>query len=390
MRSNWKPVAGSVLALLAAAVAAAEPPAKKALPVAEMTLLVQTMQLLRESYVTPLSDEELVLAAMRGMLREVDPEGGEYFSPEALKDMAPPPAGTGAIGLELQMRKEMVVIVPLAGSPAERAGILSGDVLSKVDGVPMKGRSLREASLALRGPLSSKVEIEVFREGGPSPQRFVIERQRVRIPALSLSRPRPDVLVLKVPYLTESTLPELAREASAEWQRQPFAGIVLDLRRNSGGLLEGAFGLAAFFLPADSVIAKMSGRMPQGDLVFRASPSHYLRGGSDPLPKVPQALRDLPLVVVIDEMTAAGAEIVTAALRDYKRATVVGRRSFGRASVQTQTKLDSGAAKFTTAFWESPSGARIHHVGITPDHVVEQRDPQAELDAAIARLPLRK
>jgi carboxyl-terminal processing protease len=124
--------------------------------------------------------------------------------------------------------------------------------------------------------------------------------------------------------------------------------------------------------------------------VFRAEAADYSRRGSrDPLPDIPRAARDVPLVVLVDEGTASGSEIVVAALKDHRRATIVGRRTFGRGSIQTFTRINGGAVGYTSAYWESPSGARIHGAGVAPDEVLEQPDPQRELDAAIASLGKR-
>jgi len=381
-----KPLAVLALALGAGMACAAEP--ASILPTRELQMLAAAFDLLRKNYVTPVTGEELVLASLRGMLREIDPEGGEYFSDEDLKDMRPLAPGTGVIGIEMQARKDQVVIVtPLAGSPAEQAGILPGDVLVSVDGRPLKGASLRQASEVLRGPIGSKADVALAREGEPALLRLQVERRTVVVPSASVSRPQPDIALLRVPRFGESTLAEVSDALSREWRIKPFKGLVFDLRRSPGGLLETGVGLAALFLPPRVVIAKLAGRVPESNIVFRAERSDYVRRGDDPLARVPQALRELPLVLLVDEGTAAGAEIVVAALRDHQRATTVGRKTFGRASVQTQARLpDGGAVKFTTAFWESPNGARIHHIGIVPDRLVERSTAQQELDAAIAAL----
>ena len=384
-----KALAALAFSLSVAAVSAAEP--APILPTRELQMLAATLDMLRRNYATQLSSEELVMAALRGMLREVDPEGGEYFSEDDLKDMRLPP-GTGSIGTELLARKDQIVIVaPIAGAPAEQAGVRSGDVLFSIDGRPMKGLSLRQVSELLRGPVGSKMELALVREGETALLRLPIERKVVFYPSAHLTRPQPDVAVLRVPRFGESTLAEVSKLLVREWQTKPFKGMVLDLRRSSGGLLETGIGLSALFLPPGSLVAKLSGRLPEANIVFRAEPSHYLRHrGNDPLATVPQALRALPLVVLVDEGTAAGAEIVVAALRDHQRAVTVGRKTFGRASIQTQTRLpEGGAVKFTTAFWEPPSGERIHHIGIVPDRVVERSTEQHELDAAIAALRSR-
>lgn len=365
---------------------AQDQPAREPIPREDLQSLAATYQLLRDSFIRPLSGEEIMQAALRGMLREIDEEGGQFLMKEDLADLRTPSYNSGAVGLEMISRNnEVTVMSPIADSPAEKAGIRPNDVLQAVDGTPIRD-NIKLAFRMLRGPLGSSVTLTMRRPGIEMPREIKIERQNVQGAFVRLSMVSPEIAVLRVSGFRDNTLQQIARELSTQWRKQPFKGLLLDLRRNTGGLLDVAVGTASLFLPASTRVMETQGRRTESNAIYFADPAYYARG-SDPFATVPPEIRTLPLVVLVDEGTASGAEIVAAALRDHKRARIVGRKTFGRTSIQTVTPLGPDrAVRYTSAYWFPPSQEKLEKVGITPDRIVEVVDFQKEITEAAAEL----
>lgn len=385
---------GAVLMCSATLVVAQSGRPAEPLPTEQMRALAMVYDLLKTSLAEPTGGDKLLIGAIRGMVREADPEGGEYFTEEEFKAFrSGAQGGPAGIGVEVARRGYQTVVMPIAGQPADVAGVKAGDVLLAIDGKALGELNLRDVVGMLRGPVGSKLRLRLLRESAPQPVELEIERQIVTRRTWSLTRPEPDVAVLAVPVFSDGLLDELGRRLGEQWVQQPWRGLVLDLRGNTGGVVQQAIGLAALFLPERAMVAKISGRTEQANQTFLAVPSDYRTGGGwkDPLKPLPPALREGPMVVLVDGGTAAGAEIVTAALKDHRRAAVVGRTTFGRGSIQTITPLQGlGAVKFTSGHWESPSGVRIHAVGVQPDEAIAPGQPAArELAAAIVVLKKR-
>ena len=382
MKIHYQVIAG-LLALPSLVSAQTQGP----LPTAELRTLADAFGVLRRSYVKPLSGEEILQGAIRGMLREVDPEAGEFLTKADVDDMGRVPGvADGAVGLEMLVRNNQVVVMsPVADSPGEKAGIRPGDVIDSIDGMPLKN-NLRMAVRMLHGPVGSVASLELH-TGADGPVRTMkIERKKVPVPHVRLSMVAPDIVSIKPSSFLSETLPSMANQLSDQWRKKPYKAIVLDLRRNTGGLLETSIGLAAFFLPPQSAIASTEGREPFTNVKYVADASFYSRAtGTDPFADVPVPIRQLPLVVLVDEGTANGAEIVVAALRDNKRARIVGRKTFGRTDIQMIQPLSNGVAiKFTAAYWYPPSHEALDRVGIVPDRLTPTIDSQREMDAAVA------
>jgi carboxyl-terminal processing protease len=377
----------TLVATLSTLAFAQDQPAREPIPREDLQSLAATYQLLRDSYVRPLSGEEIMQAALRGMLREIDDEGGQFLMKEDLADLSTPPSyNSGAVGLEMISRNnEVTVISPIADSPADKAGIRPNDVLQAIDGTPIRD-NIKLAFKMLRGPLGSSVTLTMRRPGIETPREIKVERQNVQGAFVRLSMVSPEIAVLRVSGFKDSTLQQMARELNTQWRKQPFKGLLLDLRRNTGGLFDVAVGTASLFLPARSRVVETQGRRIESNAVYFADPAYYARG-VDPFATVPLEIRALPLVVLVDEGTASGAEIVTAALRDHKRARIVGRKTFGRTSIQTVTPLGPDrAVRYTSAYWFPPSQEKLEKVGITPDRIVEVVDFQKEITEATAEL----
>lgn len=195
-----------------------------------------------------------------------------------------------------------------------------------------------------------------------------------------------DIALLRVPDFKATTVGTVATELVGQWKQRPFKGLVIDLRHNAGGSLEASVSVASLFLPANAMVVETEGRMASVNTVYMADPKRYA-GGSQTLPDLPPEFREIPIVVLVDEGTASGAEIVAVALRDNQRARVVGRNTFGRATIQCLHALGRDLAiKFTAAQWYPPSRRNIDKVGITPDVTTRNGNAQTELDTAVAEV----
>ncbi len=396
----WRPalLAASLVCQPPAAAQNNTPAAKPALPLAEMQSLARVYELLQKQCATLTPGSQIMLGALKGMVKELDPEGGEYFTDEELKAFRNTTAqpDQGSVGVELRQKMpDKVELAPLWNGPAVTAGVQLHDQLVAVDGQPVAHLSTHQITGLLRGPVGSTARLSLLRDCQATPVELSVTRAVVTQPRPALDRPAPGLAVLRLPSSNERTLEDTASLLQREWRDKPFdKGLVLDLRGNPGGLLETYIGLAAIFLPADALVARTEGQSAEANHDYRANPESYARRPTSlsPLRQLPPELKTLPLVVLTDGATASGAEIVAAALKDHQRATLVGRRTYGRGSIQTVFPLGGGhgAVKLTTAHWVSPNGTRIHGTGLEPDVTVNDPDPAPALDAALRTLAAKR
>ncbi len=371
-------------------------PPSRPMPLAkeQIDTILSVIDRLKLDYVRSVDGDEVTEQALKGLLERIDPEGGEYFTKAEFDDFERGYEGVArqlGIGVVIHARADALHLFPIQGGPAELAGVRSGDTLRSIDGTPTADLTPHAAAKMLRGDSASHVIVGVTRGSSTELLRFDVVRRIVQYPPVRLMRPEPDLVVLQIPTLADRTLEDAARALNDEWGRRPYKGILLDLRQNSGGLLESAIGLSAIFLQPGALVVTTTGRIAQANQAFHATPADYmLHGGSDPLANLAPALRRLPLVVLVDEATASGAEIVAAALRDHGRAVIVGHVTYGRGSIQTLMALPSGGAmKITTAFYTTPSGSALQGQGIKPDVVVNGDDAAQALQAGLAELRKR-
>jgi carboxyl-terminal processing protease len=330
----------------------------------------------------------MLRAALRGMVREVDPEG-DYLTVADRRAQERGPRQAADVGMVLGARRGVVVVAALyEGGPAAGSGLQAGDTVLAVDGQSVLGLPESRIAPQLRGAVGSRVALTVLRNVDSAPLTVQLERRLVQPPPARARVDGGDVLVLKVQHLRESTVTEVVDLLRA--QPVDLAGLVLDLRGNPGGLLDGAIALAALFLPSDTVVGKTVGPTPESNVTYRAHPTSYTRSTRDPLALVPPALRRLPMVVLVDGSTASGAEILAGALRDNGRARLVGRRSFGRGSIQILRNLGDGEVlRHTSARWQLPSGQTFDPQGLTPDVELPGAVADRDVDEAIALLRKR-
>ncbi len=339
-------------------------------PLAEIRRFVSVYNAIREAYVEPVPDEKLMHSALRGLLLDLDPHS-VYFDREAARDFDQDATGAyDGVGLELQQQPGPVlkVIAPIEGGPGDRAGLKSGDVITHIDGKPI---SSDDGSTPLRGAAGSPVKVTVQREGKDKPFDVTLVRERIRMQSVRQRVLAPGYGYVRVASFQSGTADEFSK-AIATLKTQSggrLKGLVIDLRSNPGGLLSGAVQMADDLLDAGAIVSTR-GRLKGGDTSFSATRGDLLSGA--------------PVVVLVDAGSASASEVLAGALRDHKRARIVGSRTFGKGSVQTLLPLDNGdAVKLTTARYYTPSGRSIQGVGIAPDVVLHGDDARA---ADIARM----
>ncbi|HEX7370975.1 MAG TPA: S41 family peptidase [Rhodanobacteraceae bacterium] len=325
---------------------------------AEIQEFTRAFEMVKQAYVEPVSNKALMQSAIRGMLAGLDPHS-EFMDKSQLQDLSEDTSGTYAgLGIEVaQANHKLVIVTPLDGSPAKRAGIQPGDVILAIDGAPVQPDAINASIKKLRGPIGSKITLLIAHANGGKPVKVPLVRERIRVASVTTRMLEPGYAYLRISEFQEDTANELTR-ALEKLQKQhgPLRGAVLDLRSNPGGLLTSAVGVADDFLNS-GLIVSTRGRLPQSNLKFDATPGDLLNGA--------------PMVVLVDNGTASAAEIVTGALKDNHRALVMGRRTFGKGSVQTILPLANGdALKLTTARYYTPIGTSIQVAGITPGIVL--------------------
>jgi carboxyl-terminal processing protease len=330
-------------------------------------LLAEVLEHVREDYIESISDEELIAAAIKGLVADLDPHSA-FLNPEQLNDMRISTTGEySGIGIEVAADNGMVrVVAPMEGGPAERAGVRAGDRILAVDDTPVDPEKLEETIDRMRGKLGSVVKLTLSRPPETTPLEFSLTRAKVHVSSVKARLAEPGLGYVRITHFSETTAPDLERAIASLTKQNggKLAGLVLDLRDNPGGLLDAGVAVADAFLD-EGVIVSADGRARDARFVMTAHEGDLLGGA--------------PLTVLVNRDSASASEIVAGALRDHKRATLIGRQTYGKGSVQTVVPLSGGhAIKLTTSRYYTPSGASIHEKGITPDVIV---DPQ-QIEAA--------
>ena len=265
------------------------------------------------------------------------------------------------------------MISPIDETPAARAGIRAGDLITKVDGDSTRGLTTTKAVDKMRGTPGTKVRLEVFRKEDRSTQTFALTREQIKIQGVKAKMVEPGISFIRVRTFNETTVADVAKTLSEQNAQTPLKGVVLDLRNNPGGLLDAAVGLSAMFLPKDALVVYTEGRMEGTKTRYTANKDYYARRGVDPLATAPEIFKTVPLVVLINGAAASASEIVAGALQDHKRATVMGTTTFGKGSVQNIVALSqTTGVKLTTSRYFTPNGRSIQGTGIEPDVLIQQ------------------
>ena len=334
---------------------AADAAKKTTVDINDVRAFAAVFSLVKQAYVEPVDDKALMQSAVKGLLANLDPHS-EYLDEKAMTELSEDTTGSyNGLGIEvLTVDGTLRVVAPIDDSPAERGGIKPGDTIVRIDGKPITSENASEASNMLRGKSGTEVTLSIVHEGANAPVEIKLVRQPIRVASVRARWIEPGYVYLRVAQFQEDTGAEVKRKlAKLREKNEPVKGLVLDLRSNPGGLLTAAVEVSDDFLDA-GVIVTTKGRLKQSDLSFNATPGDLIGGA--------------PIVVLADNGTASAAEIVAGALKDNHRALIMGRRTFGKGSVQTVLPLDeTHAIKLTTARYYTPSGTSIQAAGIEPD-----------------------
>ncbi len=346
------------------------------LPLEELQQLAAVFGMVKSDYVEPVDEKKLITDAIGGMVAGLDPHS-QYFDKKTFKEFREGTTGRFVgVGIEIGMEDGLVKVVsPIEGSPAFRAGLKSGDLITKIDETVVKGLTMDQAVKKMRGEPNSKVVLTIFRKAESRSFPVSITREEIRVQSVRAKLIEPGYAWIRVSQFQDRTVDDFARKVEELYKQDAnLKGIVLDLRNDPGGLLEGAVAISSAFLPPESVVVTTNGQIPDSKATFKASPDSYLRrGGADPLKKLPEALKNVPLVVLVNEGSASASEIVAGALQDHHRATLMGAQTFGKGSVQTVRQLSPDTAlKITTARYYTPSGRSIQAKGIVPDVMLDE------------------
>ncbi|HTJ97800.1 MAG TPA: S41 family peptidase [Rhodocyclaceae bacterium] len=360
----------------------AQKEATAGLPVEELRALADVFGAIKAGYVEPIDDKTLITHAISGMLSNLDPHSA-YLDAEAFKDLQISTQGEfGGLGIEVGMEDGFVKVVsPIEDTPAFRAGIKPGDLIVKLDDTPVKGLTLSEAVKKMRGKPKTSIILTIARKGEAKPIVVTLIREVIKVQSVKSKLLDDGIGYVRVTQFQEESVSDLAKHLDRLYKQNKEAnkgenlkGLVLDLRNDPGGLLNGAIGVSAAFLPTKTLVVSTKGRAEDANRRYLAAPEDYLRGSkNDPLKLVPDAVKDVPMVVIINGGSASASEIVAGALQDNKRALIVGTQSFGKGSVQTVLPISpTTAIKLTTARYYTPNDRSIQAKGITPDVIVEE------------------
>jgi carboxyl-terminal processing protease len=309
------------------------------------------------------------------MVASLDPHS-VYFDKKSFKEFREGTTGRFVgVGIEISQEDGLVKVVsPIEGSPADRAGLKPNDLITKIDDAFVKGLTLNEAVKKMRGEPKTKVLLTIFRKDENRTFPVSITREEIRTQSVRSKVIEPGYAWIRLSQFQERTVDDFVTKLEQIYKQEPnLKGLVLDLRNDPGGLLDAAVAVSAAFLPENVTVVSTNGQLAESKFTYKASPEFYARRGSDPLKRLPAALKNVPLVVLVNEGSASASEIVAGALQDYKRATIMGNQTFGKGSVQTVRQLgpDTGL-KLTTARYFTPSGKSIQAKGIVPDVMVDE------------------
>jgi carboxyl-terminal processing protease len=320
--------------------------------------LTAVFERIRTDYVDELDESKLAQSAINGMLGLLDSHS-TYIDGKTFRDMQIQIVGElGFLGIESIMEHGFIkVVTPIDETPAAKAGIMAKDIITHIDDVPVQGLTLDQAIEKMRGPAKTKVRLKIMRKGQDKPIELTLVRELFRARPVRTRQEGDDIGYIRIAFFNGQTIQSLKKaigELAGQIPVDKLKGYILDLRNNPGGLLDQAVSVADAFLE-DGEIVSVRGRSPEKTERFSAQPGDIINGKS--------------VVVLINGGSAAAAEIVAAALQDHRRATVIGTRSFGKASVPTIIPLgrDNGALRLTTARYFTPAGRSIHGLGVAPD-----------------------
>lgn len=333
---------------------------------ADLQNFSKVLNLVQQYYVEEVDTKKLIYGAIKGMLRELDPHTN-FMPPEMFKDFETETSGEfGGLGIEISIQSGVLTIIsPIEDAPAWEAGIKAGDKVIAVDGNSTKGLSLVETSALMRGKKGSKVILRVVREGEEQPRDITVVRGNVKIKSVKYTDMGDNYAYVKITSFIENTSKDLEKilENHLKNHKGKIEGLMIDMRRNPGGLLDQAIKVSDMFLKEGTIVSTIGRSKKDKEVAVATKTGKYT---------------DFPIVILVNEYTASASEIVSGALQDNKRALIVGERTFGKGSVQSVVKLGDGSGlKLTVARYYTPSGVSIQAEGIHPDINIDDVDAEA-------------
>jgi carboxyl-terminal processing protease len=359
------------------------------LPLDELRLFSTVFGSIKRDYVEPIDDKKLITDAVKGMVSSLDPHSA-FLDTKEFSDMQEQTQGKFAgLGIEISSEDGLVKVMnPIEDTPAAKAGLLSGDLITRLDDKPVRGMTLDQSVRKMRGLPGTKITLTIYRKSEERTFPVTITRAEIKVQSVKTKQLDNDLLWVRITSFQERTVPDLSRKLTEAYKTNPkLRGVILDLRNNGGGILQGAVGVSAAFLPTGAIVVSTKGQAKNSQQIFKAEPENYqLSESGDPLAGLPEAFKKLPLVVLTNAYSASASEIVSGALQDYKRGTIMGKTTFGKGSVQTVRQITGDTAlKITTAYYYTPSGKSIQAYGIKPDIAVDQNPEGDPNDVLITR-----
>lgn len=345
------------------------------IPLEDLQTFAEVYERISTDYVDVVDDKKLIEGAISGMLSSLDPHSA-YLPPVDAKEMEEHTRGEfGGLGMEVGMEDGFVkVIAPIDDTPAQRAGVMAGDLIIKLGKEPVKGKSLSEAVDIMRGKPGTELELTIVRKGEDKPLKIELTRAIIKVKSVKQRMLPDNIGYVRISQFQMRTGPDMVKaiQKLEEQSGAPLNGLVLDLRNNPGGVLNAAIQVSDAFMD-DGLIVYTEGRIRNSQMRFEAEKGDVLDGK--------------PVVVLVNEGSASASEIVSGALQDQKRAIIVGRDTFGKGSVQTLMQLNNNAAiKLTTARYFTPSGRSIQAEGIKPDVEIERLKVEKLEESAIGNV----
>lgn len=338
----------------------------------ELKTFTEVLTLIKKNYVDEVKTKDLIAGAIKGMVSSLDPHSS-YMPPESFKELQVETKGEfGGLGIQIGLKDAVLtVIAPIEDTPAYKAGIKAGDKIVKIAGESTKDMELENAVAKMRGPKGTSIVLTIMREGWREPKDFTIVRDIIKIKSIKSKMIDSSIGYIKLTQFQESTAADLST-ALASLKKAGMTSIILDLRNDPGGLLNSAVDVAAQFLPPKQLVVYIKGRT--GEKI------EYHTEGEAP------AYTEIPMVVLVNQGSASASEIVAGALKDWKRAIIIGTQTFGKGSVQSLIPLSDGSGlRLTTAKYYTPNGISIQNVGIAPDIVVKLIPKDGEVNHTVIR-----
>ncbi|MEM7645712.1 MAG: S41 family peptidase [Pseudomonadota bacterium] len=338
-----------------------------------LQLFAKVMNLVQKYYVEEVDTKKLIYGGIKGMLRELDPHTN-FLPPDLYEEFENETSGKfGGLGIEITVQDEILTILsPIEDTPAWKAGLKAGDKVVSINGKSTKGLSLAESAQMMRGEKGSTIVLGIIREGVKEKKDYSIKRGTIKIKSVKYTSLGDGYGYIRLTSFIENSSKDIKKAlAKLSKDNKKIKGVILDLRRNPGGLLDQAIKISDFFLDEGTIVSTIGRDKANKKVVTANKGSGYT---------------DFPLVVLINEYSASASEIVAGALKDNKRALVMGKRSFGKGSVQSVVKMGDGSGlKMTVARYYTPNGTSIQAEGITPDVTVDEVDSEAFKKAIIKR-----